>query len=148
MTWLFCARGLPTHIRSDNGSEFTATRVRDGLSRLNAGPLFIEQDSPWAHGTIESFNGKLRAELLDGEICYPLKEAQVLIEDWRRHDNTQRPHSSLNYRPSAPEATPVTTHHPRPESNLTSDTASGGRQVTSSCSVSSTHFRIAFAFEA
>jgi putative transposase len=104
LTWLFCARGLPTHIRSDNGSEFTATRVRGWLSRLSVGPLFIEKGSPWENGYIESFNGKLRDELLNGEIFYSLKEAQVLIEDWRRHYNTQRPHSSLNYRPPAPEA--------------------------------------------
>lgn len=104
LTWLFCARGLPAHIRSDNGPEFTAQRVRDWLSRLNVGPLFIEKGSPWENGYIESFNGKLRDELLNGEIFYSLTEAQVLIEDWRRHYNTRRPHSSLDYRPPAPEA--------------------------------------------
>jgi transposase InsO family protein len=104
LTWLFCTRGLPAYIRSDNGPEFTAERVRDWLSRLHVGPLFIEKGSPWENGYIESFNGKLRDELLNGEIFYSLKEAQVLIEEWRRHYNTQRPHSSLNYRPPAPEA--------------------------------------------
>jgi transposase InsO family protein len=104
LAWLFCTRGLPAYIRSDNGPEFTAERVRDWLSHLRVGPLFIERGSPWENGYIESFNGKLRDELLDGEIFYTLKEAQVLIEDWRRHYNTQRPHSSLNYRPPAPEA--------------------------------------------
>lgn len=104
LTWLFCARGRPAYIRSDNGPEFTAERVRDWLSRLNVGPLFIEKGSPWENGYIESFNGKMRDELLNGEIFCSLTEAQVLIEDWRRHYNTRRPHSSLNYRPPAPEA--------------------------------------------
>lgn len=104
LAWLFCTRGLPAYIRSDNGPEFTAERVRDWLSHLRVGPLFIEKGSPWENGYVESFNGKMRDELLDGEIFYTLKEAQVLIEDWRRHYNTQRPHSSLNYRPPAPEA--------------------------------------------
>lgn len=104
LTWLFCTRGLPAHIRSDNGPEFTAQRVRDWLSRLSVGPLFIEKGSPWENGYIESFNGKMRDELLDREIFYTLKEAQVLTEDWRCHYNTKRPHSSLNYRPPAPEA--------------------------------------------
>lgn len=113
LTWLFCARGLPAYIRSDNGPEFTAERVRDWLSRLNVGPLFIEKGSPWENGYIESFNGKLRDELLNGEIFYSLAEAQVLIEDWRCHYNTRRPHSSLNYRPPTPEAIlvpPLATH--------------------------------------
>ena len=112
LTWLFCARGLPAFIRSDNGPEFTAERVRDWLARLNVGPLFIEKGSPWENGYIESFNGKMRDELLNGEIFYSLKEAQVLVEDWRCHYNTRRPHSSLNYRPPAPEAilvSPLTT---------------------------------------
>lgn len=104
LAWLFCTRGLPDYIRSDNGPEFTAQQVQQWLSGLSVGPLFIEKGSPWENGYIESFNGKLRDELLDGEIFYTLKEAQVLIEDWRRHYNTQRPHSSLNYRPPAPEA--------------------------------------------
>ena len=104
LTWLFCTRGLPAYIRSDNGPEFTVERVRDWLSRLNVGPLFIEKGSPWENGYIESFNGKMRDELLNGEIFYSLKEAQVLIEDWRCHYNTRRPHSSLNYRPPVPEA--------------------------------------------
>jgi transposase InsO family protein len=104
LAWLFCTRGLPAYIRSDNGPEFTAQQVRQWLSDLSVGPLFIEPGSPWENGYIESFNGKLRDELLDGEIFYTLKEAQVLIEGWRRHYNTQRPHSSLNYRPPAPKA--------------------------------------------
>ncbi len=101
---LFLERGVPVHIRSDNGSEFTAKKVRKCLSRLSVKPLFIEPGSPWENGYIESFNGKLRDELLAGEIFYSLKVAQVLIEMWRRHFNTVRPHSSLGYRPPAPAA--------------------------------------------
>jgi len=98
---LFCERGVPVHIRSDNGSEFTAQRVRAWLSRLSVKPLFIEPGSPWENGYIESFNGKMRDELLAGEIFYTLMEAQVLIEIWRRYYNTIRPHSSLDYKPPA-----------------------------------------------
>ena len=66
--------------------------------------MFIEPGSPWENGYVESFNGKLRDELLNREIFYTLREAQVLIEGWRQHDNTVRPHSALGYRPPAPEA--------------------------------------------
>jgi transposase InsO family protein len=102
--WLFVYRGIPEHIRSDNGPEFTAQAVRDWLGRLGVGTLFIEPGSPWENGYVESFNGKLRDELLDREIFYTLKEAKVLIEGWRQHYNRVRPHSSLGYRPPAPEA--------------------------------------------
>ena len=101
---LFLIRGVPDYIRSDNGPEFTANAVRDWLGRLGVKTLFIEPGSPWENGYIESFNGKLRDELLNGEILYSLKEAQVIIENWRRQYNTIRPHSSLGYRPPAPEA--------------------------------------------
>jgi len=104
LTKLFCERGVPVHIRSDNGSEFTAKRVRAWLKRLQVKPLFIEPGSPWENGYIESFNGKMRDELLAREIFYSLKEAQILIEIWRRHYNTIRPHSALAYRPPAPAA--------------------------------------------
>jgi transposase InsO family protein len=104
LAWLFVTRGIPKHIRSDNGSEFTAHRVRDWLKRIGVGTLFIEPGSPWENGYIESFNGKLRDELLNGEIFYTLMEAKVLIERWRREYNTVRPHSALGYRPPAPEA--------------------------------------------
>jgi transposase InsO family protein len=100
---LFLERGIPVLIRSDNGSEFIAKKVRQFLSRLSVKPLFIEPGSPWENGYIESFNGKMRDELLSGEIFYSLKEAQVLIEMWRKHYNTVRPHSSLGYRPPAPD---------------------------------------------
>jgi putative transposase len=101
---LFWRYGTPAHIRSDNGSEFTARRVRAWLGRLAVKPLFIEPGSPWENGYVESFNGKMRDELLNGEIFYSLKEAKILIEQWRKQYNTVRPHSALGYRPPAPAA--------------------------------------------
>jgi transposase InsO family protein len=101
---LFLTRGMPAHIRSDNGPEFVAERVRGWLQRLEVAPLFIEPGSPWENGFCESFNGKLRDELLRGEIFDTLLEAQVLVERWRKHYNQVRPHSALGYRPPAPEA--------------------------------------------
>ena len=100
---LFVLHGVPDHIRSDNGPEFTAELVRNWLKKLKVKTLFIEPGSPWENGYNESFNGKLRDELLNGEIFYTLKEAQVLIERWRKEYNTVRPHSSLGYKPPAPE---------------------------------------------
>jgi len=100
---LFVARGTPEFIRSDNGSEFTAQVVRAWLARLGVRTLFIEPGSPWENGYIESFNGKFRDELLNGELFTTLQEAKVLVEGWRRHYNTKRPHSSLGRRPPAPE---------------------------------------------
>jgi transposase InsO family protein len=105
LTDLFVERGPPDHIRSDNGGEFTARIVRAWLGRIGVRTLFIERGSPWENGYNESFNGKLRDELLDREIFHSLHEAQVLIERWRRHYNTSRPHSALGYRPPAPQAT-------------------------------------------
>lgn len=96
-------RGIPQHIRSDNGPEMTAKIVRTWLARVGAKTLYIEPGSPWENGYNESFNGKLRDELLNGEIFYSLKEAQIVIEQWRKHYNTYRPHSSLGYRPPAPQ---------------------------------------------
>ncbi len=104
LTEIFVLRGVPEHMRSDNGPEFTATAVRDWLERVGAKTLFIEPGSPWENGYVESFNGKLRDELLDREVFFTLKEAQVLVERWRREYNTFRPHSALGYRPPAPEA--------------------------------------------
>jgi len=104
---LFIVKGMPDYIRSDIGSEFTAVLVRKWLSKLNVKTLFIELGSPWENGYNESFNGKLRDELLNGEIFYTLKEARILIEQWRRLYNTIRPHSSLNYQPPAPQALQV-----------------------------------------
>lgn len=103
-------RGVPDHIRPDNGAEMTAKLVRDWLSSVGAKTLYIEPGSPWENGYNESFNGKLRDELLNGEIFYSLKEAQVIIEQWRKHYNTKRPHSSLGYRPPAPQA--IELHRP------------------------------------
>ncbi len=100
---LFILRGIPGHIRSDNGSEFIAAAVKDWIAAVGAKTAYIEKGSPWENGYIESFNGKLRDELLNGEIFYSLREAQVVIEQWRRYYNTIRPHSSLGYRPPAPE---------------------------------------------
>jgi len=104
LTQLFVVRGLPDYLRSDNGPEFTAKRVREWLGHLGVKTLFIEPGSPWENGYNESFNGKLRDELLNGELFDTLLEARVLVERWRRHYNTVRPHSSLGYRPPAPEA--------------------------------------------
>lgn len=101
---LFLARGVPEHIRSDNGSEFIAKNVKNWLHTLEVKPLYIEPGSPWENGYVESFHGKLRDELLVGELFDTLWEAQVLIERWRRHYNEERPHSALGYRAPAPEA--------------------------------------------
>ena len=101
----FLIHGAPEYIRSDNGSEFTAELIRKWLARLEVQTLYIEPGSPWENGYIESFNGKFRDEFLNGEIFYTLKEAQVLIESWRQEYNEYRPHSSLGYRPPAPQAT-------------------------------------------
>ncbi len=101
---LFVFRGIPEHIRSDNGSEFTARAIRKWLDNLGVKTLFIEPGSPWENGYIESFNGKLRDELLNREVFTTLMEAKILIEQWRREYNQVRPHSSLGYRPPAPEA--------------------------------------------
>ena len=101
---LFLEHGAPEYIRSDNGPEFTAAVIREWLGKVDVDTLFIEPGSPWENGYVESFNGKFRDELLNGEIFYTLTEAQVLIERWRWEYNTIRPHSSLGYRPPAPAA--------------------------------------------
>ena len=100
---LFVFRGIPEHIRSDNGPEFTARAVRKWLNHLGVKTLFIEPGSPWENGYIESFNGKMRDELLDREIFTTLEEAKVLISQYRKEYNRIRPHSSKNYLPPAPE---------------------------------------------
>ena len=97
-------RGIPEHIRSDNGPEFVAKPLRSWLQTLGTGPLYIEPGSPWENGYVESFNGTLRDGILDGEIFTTLLEAKVLIENWRREYNTIKPHSSLGHKPPAPEA--------------------------------------------
>ncbi len=100
---LFLERGLPDYIRSDNGAEFTATKVKDWLKKLGVKTAFITPGSPWENGFNERFNGSLRDELLNGEIFYTMTEAKVLIEAWRKHYNEVRPHSSLGYKPPAPK---------------------------------------------
>jgi putative transposase len=111
---LFILRGVPGHIRSDNGPEFVAKAVREWITAVGAKTAYIEPGSPWENGYCESFNSKLRDELLKGEIFYTLKEAQIVIESWRRHYNTVRPHSSLGYKPPAPEAVLWPAAQPQP----------------------------------
>jgi putative transposase len=101
---LFVSRGISAHIRPDNGPEFVALALRDWIVAVGARAAYIEPGSPWENGYCESFNGKLRDELLNGEIFYTMKEAQIVIENSRHHYNTVHPHSSLGYRPPAPEA--------------------------------------------
>ena len=99
----YILRGVPEHIRSDNGPEFVAKAVQDWVRAVGTKTAYIERGSPWENGFIESFNARLRDELLDGEIFYSLAEARIVIESWRRHYNTVRPHGSLGYKPPAPE---------------------------------------------
>ena len=100
---LFILRGVPSHIRSDNGPEFVAQAVQDWIRAVGAKTAYIAPGSPWENGYVESFNARLRDELLNGEIFYSLREAEIVVESWRRHYNTVRPHASLRYRPPAPE---------------------------------------------
>ena len=100
---LFILRGVPGHVRSDNGPEFIAKAVQDWITAVGAKTAYIAPGSPWENGFVESFNARLRDELLNGEIFYSLREAQIVIESWRRHYNTIRPHGSIGYRPPAPE---------------------------------------------
>ncbi len=100
---LFILRGVPGHVRSDNGPEFVAEAVREWITAVGARTAYIAPGSPWENGYVESFNARLRDELLDGEMFYGLREAQVVIESWRRHYNAVRPHASLGYRAPAPE---------------------------------------------
>src|ERR1700730_7888016 len=100
---LFILRGVPGHVRSDNGPEFVAKAVQEWIGAVGAKTAYITPGSPWENGFIESFNARLRDELLDGEIFYTLREAQIIIESWRRHYNAVRPHASIGYRAPAPE---------------------------------------------
>jgi putative transposase len=122
---LFVLRGVPGHIRSDNGPEFIAKSVQAWITGVGAKTAYITPGSPWENGYVESFNARLRDELLGGEIFYTLKEAQIVIESWRRHYNTIRPHASLGYRPPAPEvfvpafaAWPAALTRPAPSARL------------------------------
>jgi putative transposase len=100
---LFILCGVPAHIRSDNGPECVAKAVQDWIGAVGAKTAYITPGSPWENGFIESFNARLRDELLNGEIFYTLREAEIIIESWRRHYNTVRPHASIGYRAPAPE---------------------------------------------
>jgi len=100
---LFILRGVPERLRSDNGPEFVAKAVQDWIAAVRAKAAYIAPGSPWENGFIESFNARLRDELLDGEIFYSLAEARIVVESWRRHYNAKRPHASLGYKPPAPE---------------------------------------------
>ena len=100
---LFLEHGFPKHVRSDNGPEFIAKKLIKWMKDLNINPTFIEPGSPWENGYCESFNGRMRYELLNGEIFYTLTEARIIIEKWRKHYNQIRPHSSLGGRPPAPQ---------------------------------------------
>ncbi len=122
---LFILQGIPAYIRSDNGPEFLAKAVQEWIAVVGAKTAYIERGSPWENGYIESFNARLRDELLDGEIFYTLREAQIVIESWRRHYNTIRPHASLRYKPPAPEvfvpafaAWPAALRQPAPPATL------------------------------
>ena len=116
---LFIWRGAPGPIRSDNGPEFIAKAVREWIGAVGAKTAYIEPGSPWENGYGESFNAKLRDELLNGEVFYSLPEAKVIIESWRRPYNTVRPHSSLDYRPPAPEVVLGPAAQPGPASPAT-----------------------------
>ena len=104
LTDLFILRGVPEYIRSDNGPEFIAKKVRDWITAVGSKTAYIEPGSPWENGYCESFNARFRDELLNSEIFYSLREVQILIERWRCHNITVRPHSALGYRPPAPES--------------------------------------------
>ena len=101
---LFILRGVPAYIRSDNGVEFIAQAVQDWIKAVGAKTAYIQPGSPWENGYCEGFNARIRDELLNGEVFYSLREAQILIEQWRKHYNTKRAHSALGYRPPAPES--------------------------------------------
>ena len=120
LTDLFSLRGVPTFVRSDNGPEFVAKIVRDWINAIGAKMAYIVPGSPWENGYCESFNARFRDELLNGEIFYSLKEAQIIIEQGRRHYNTKRPHSALGYQ------SPITDHRsPVPEASVHKDRSLG-----------------------
>ncbi len=124
LRYLFAVRGVPKHLRSDNGPEFVAKELRKWLDQSEVETLFIAPGSPWENGYVESFNGKLRDELLNGEIFLSLEEIRWVIDRWRLDYNHHRPHSSLNYQTpatfaarcltSAPQAASATPQQPAP----------------------------------
>jgi putative transposase len=120
--------GRPNHLRSDNGPEFVAEAVRRWIKADGTRTAYIEPGSPWENGYIESFNARLRDELLNGEVFYSLREAQILIEQWRKHYNTIRPHSALGYRPPAPETIIQLPETPTHELTFKTDQSNGAGQ--------------------
>jgi putative transposase len=125
LTQLFVLRGTPAYLRSDNGPEFTARVVRDWLARVGVKTLYIEPGSPWENGYIESFNGRLRDELLNLEVFDTVLEAKVLCEQWRRHYNAVRSHSSLGYEPPAPAIRQVPSEQARRGEDILGETPAG-----------------------
>jgi transposase InsO family protein len=116
---LFVLRGVPGHVRSDDGPEFVAKAVQEWITAVGAKTAYTAPGSPWENGHVESFNARLRDELLDGEVFYGLREAQVVIESWRRHHDAVHPHASLGYRAPAPEVfVPVLAARPAPPATL------------------------------
>jgi len=105
LTDLFILCDVPAYIRLGNGPKFIAEAVRNWIKAVGTKTAYIEPRSPLENGYCESFNGRMRDELLNGEIFYSLRAAQIIIERWRNYYNTKRPHSALGYRPPAPEAT-------------------------------------------
>ena len=128
LTDLFILRGVPAFIRSDNGPEFIAEAVQKWIKAVGAKTAYIVPGSPWENGYCESFNARFRDELLNGEIFYTLREAQIIIEQWRCHYNTNRPHSALGYCPPAPEAV-VPMDQDRPCTNIHTGPLKGGQPV-------------------
>ena len=110
---MFILRGVPGHIRSDNGPEFIAKAVQEWISAVGAKTAYIAPGSPWENGYVESFNARLRDELLDGEIFYTLREGQIVIESWRRHYDAVRPHAALGYKAPAPRCSCQLSPHGR-----------------------------------
>jgi len=108
LQYLFAVRGAPEHIRSDNGPEFVATSVQKWLAQACVRTLYVQKASPWENGYVESFNGKLRDELLNGELFLSLAEARYVIDQWRLDYNHRRPHSSLNWQTPAAFAAKLT----------------------------------------
>ena len=119
LTDLFSLRGVPTFVRSDNGPEFVAKIVRDWINAIGAKMAYIVPGSPWENGYCESFNARFRDELLNGEIFYSLKEAQIIIEQGRRHYNTKRPHNALGYQSPITGSGSQRSHGPKPGHALT-----------------------------
>lgn len=129
MERLVAERGAPAHMRSDNGSEFIARILQKWLAQRQVKTLYIEPGSPWQNGHVESFNGSLRDECLDRELMLSVAEARVLIEDYRRHYNEERPHGGIGYRTPA-QARMEALGSSRPEGSLRQELESNNTPVT------------------